>query len=93
MATLDALMPEGSSIWEGEGEDGGWFWVHAPDWMAWKATGTNTVTAHWYDGTDLTRSSALKLILEDVIDGIEPASADTIHAMGWEAPQQLNHES
>jgi len=87
LATLKKLLPEGSAVEEVRGEDGGWFWVHAPAWKAWRSTGTNTITARWHDGTDSPRAAAIKLAIGDVAGGIEPASEATIHAMGWDGPQ------
>ena len=84
IATLKKLLPEGSTIEEVRDEDGGWFWISAPDWLAWKSTGTNTITARWYDSTDSPRSSAIESAIEDVSDGTEPASESTVWAMGWE---------
>ena len=86
MASLQASLPEGASCGETEWEGGGCIYVNAPKWEAWASTGTNSLVAEYYDFKewDITRSSAISSLIDDLRDGLEDASEDTIHAMGWE---------
>ena len=86
IASLQAALPEGASCGEDELEEGGCMFVNAPKWMAWTATGTNSLVAEYYDFKEwgITRSSAIASLIDDLRDGLEDASEDTIHAMGWD---------
>lgn len=86
IATLKAALPEGAGWDEDETPNGGSLVVYAPDWKAWKSTGTNSACAEYYNEHEWnqTRPTAIQALLEYMADGIEDASEDTIHAMGWE---------
>ena len=86
IATLRAALPEGASLGEDEWPGGGCVYVNAPEWQAWSATGTNSIVAEYYNVPewDQTRPRIIALLIDDMADGVEDATADTIHDMGWE---------
>tara|TARA_B110000483_G_scaffold70244_2_gene87704 strand:- start:12264 stop:12578 length:315 start_codon:yes stop_codon:yes gene_type:complete len=86
IASLQAALPEGALCGEDELEEGGCVFVNAPKWKAWSATGTNSLVAEYHNVPEwnLTRPTAIACLIDDMADGVEDASEDTIHAMGWD---------
>ena len=86
IASLQAVLPEGASWGEDEHVGGGYVFAYAPEWKAWAATGTNSLVAEYHNVPEwnLTRPTAIACLIDDIADGLEDASEDTIHAMGWD---------
>jgi|DEB0MinimDraft_3_1074331.scaffolds.fasta_scaffold102378_2 hypothetical protein len=77
---LKTALPEGAVIEENRHEGGGMISVYAPKGKAWSCIGSAVVVAQYFDEPEwnLTRSVTLRSLINDVNDGIEPATQDTI---------------
>ena len=84
--SLEKLLPEGGAWDEDLTDQGGAIYVYAPKWKAWADTGTNSLVYEWYSFKpwNQTRAMAIESLIEDMQGGIDEATEDTIHCMGWE---------
>ena len=67
------------------GEPGDWqaFAVFAPEGFQWIETGSNGITRQCSNSAMSWKPEVASELIEMIGRGIEPASQDTIDAMGW----------
>ena len=87
---LKRVLPIGAEVEEllpNEASNEGCLTIYAPKWKAWAANSCNCYCSNYFQdsspGDSGSRSRAIRDLIEAAKDGLERASANTIHEMGW----------